>query len=137
MNRVCPRCGGTLNAIGRHGVTERTQCIWCEELPTSHTREDTFADVTVETEFDVMAIHDNSRDFFLRLSRLVTSLNVVQLKQREITVGEQRVVPLGNQTNSVGLHTFMKKAAACGLVVEVRPTSQAGVTWPINHGDSH
>lgn len=113
-----------------------SRCTQCGELPIGPAGDETSVAVVAEIEFDVTAIHDNSRDFYLRLSRLITSMNVMQLRQREKIDGERRIVPLGMQTNSVAVADFMERAAASGLVVEVHPANEDGVQRAIKHGDS-
>lgn len=79
------------------------------------------SDIRSETEFEVIAVNDGTRDYFLRLSRLVPELNVVQLKSREIDLGSRRIIHLGIQTDAISLPSFMGRVNDLNLTIELKP----------------
>ena len=123
MNIPCPHCGNWLARVWQHGSIEMGRCPRCGEVPLATVYHSTADEVHVETDYEAIAVHDDSRDFYVRLSQLVPGLNVVQLKEREAVIDGRRVVPLGIQTNSISAPTFMDRVQELGLAVELRPAS--------------
>ncbi len=73
----------------------------------------------VECEITVTSVNDGSRDYYLRLSRLIPEYNVVQLKKTEKTDGDRRIIDLGVQTDSVGIPSFMRRVDELRLDIEL------------------
>jgi hypothetical protein len=97
------------------------RCTHCGEIPLA-TVCDAIPDVVAyESEFKATAVNDGTRDFFLRLARLVPETNVVQLKKMEISANNRRVVPLGVRTNTIDLPSFMNRVKALHLIIEIEP----------------
>ncbi|QDT37986.1 hypothetical protein [Stratiformator vulcanicus] len=74
--------------------------------------------VEFESEFRVFAIDDGTVDFLLRLSRLVTELNVVELSKRRFSRDGVTVVDLGVRVSAVNKHWFDADAKAPGITME-------------------
>lgn len=75
--------------------------------------------VHVETEFEGFAINDGKPDYLLRLARLIPTLNVIELKRKEIVIDGRRVIPLGSIANSINLYDFIDQMKILGLTIEL------------------
>ncbi|QDU43784.1 hypothetical protein Mal52_22600 [Symmachiella dynata] len=124
MIRSCPQCEVTLSKVWWHGDSEMGYCKHCGVLSLATVCDVAQEEIAYETEFEATAVNDNSSDFLLRLSRLVSDYNVIQLKKMEITSNDRRIVPLGIRTNTVDLHRFMDRVNDLRLTIELRPVNE-------------
>lgn len=95
------------------------RCTHCGETPLATVCDAVPGEIAYEQEFLATAINDGSRDFFLRLSRLIPEMNVVQLKKMEISANNRRVVPLGIRTDTIHLPSFLEQVKALNLTIEL------------------
>ena len=115
-----------LSDVWRYGDIEMGRCPRCGSVPLATVCNAISGEVPYESEFEAIAINDGTHNYFLRLARLVPEYNVVQLKKMEITADGRRIVPLGIQTNTVDVPTFMERAAKLRLAIELTPVSDNG-----------
>ncbi|MEN1681483.1 MAG: hypothetical protein AAGJ46_18025 [Planctomycetota bacterium] len=120
-NRTCPSCPQRLVAVWRSGSIEMGRCRSCGEPPIATVYNGPGTIFEVETDFDVVVVHDGKRDFFVRLSRLVPEHNAVQLLAMALVEGKRRVVRFGALTNTIDLPRFMDRVRELGLEVELDP----------------
>jgi hypothetical protein len=78
------------------------------------------SEIEYEHDFMVFAVNDGSKDYYLRLSRLIAEYNVVQLKRMEEEVSGRKIIALGPQTNTVDLPFFMDRVHELGLTIELK-----------------
>lgn len=81
--------------------------------------------IEYEYEFTVIAVNDGRKDYYLRLSRLIPDLNVVQLKKKEMQVAGRNIIDLGVRTDTVSLPRFMEQANHLELTVELRAENES------------
>lgn len=120
MQRTCPQCESPLRRVWLHDAIEMGRCDHCGEVRLATVTRLVAPVIAEETEFEAIAINDNSRDFYLRLSRLVPEYNVAQLKRMENLVDGRRVIPLGIQASSIDAPTFMDRVDELQLTIELR-----------------
>lgn len=91
----------------------------CGQVPLATVCDDSPDALAVEVEYAATAVNDGTKDFYLRLARLVPQYNVVELKKMETEIDGRRMIPLGIQTNSISVPTFMKQVQELGLTIEL------------------
>ncbi len=120
MKRLCPQCDFPLGKVWRYGDIEMGGCENCGEIPLATVCDYAPAVIAIETEFVATAVNDNTKDFFLRLSRLVPEYNVIQLKKMQVLVDDRHVVPLGIRTNTIDLPAFKGRVRDLNLTIELQ-----------------
>lgn len=73
-----------------------------------------------EHEIKVTSVNDGSKDYLLRLSRLIPEYNVVQLKKMEKSDGDRKLIDLGVQADTITIHSFMERANELELKIELK-----------------
>ncbi|PHS04426.1 MAG: hypothetical protein COA78_16595 [Blastopirellula sp.] len=75
------------------------------------------SEVEYEQEFIAYSINDETKDYYLRLSRFIPEFNVIQLKEME---DDQKSICLGLQTDTINVHAFMLRAKEHNLEITLK-----------------
>lgn len=74
--------------------------------------------IEYEYEFEVYAIDDGTRDFCLRVKRLVKIYNVIQLKKMTTSINGVKCIPLEPIADTINLPWFMEECEKLKIRVE-------------------